>query len=150
MQGLSKDCYSRFPCGLGRVVSRFFFVNLKVLPHGNLSGKSLQVYDWLTYEQNHLVMDFYLPLICGSSQFYFSGYNIKTHYWACLRDFYTMLIATSLFLSNIYLKYSKTRGEDPLHKCKTSGSKRIFYSCCSSPSFQPNMCKVILLAAIQI
>ena len=31
-----------FSCGLGRVVSRFFSVNLKVLSQGNLRGRSLQ------------------------------------------------------------------------------------------------------------
>jgi len=31
-----------FPRGLGRVVSRFFAVNLKVFSQGNLRGKSLQ------------------------------------------------------------------------------------------------------------
>jgi len=118
MQGLRKDCYSRFPCGLGRVVFLSFFVNLKVLSQGNLRGRSLQVYDWLTYGQNHLVLGFYLLPVSGSSLFCYSTCNTITHYQVGLPHFNSVLIFISRFQWNIYLKCFQSDGEDPLHKWK--------------------------------
>ena len=43
MQILRKDCYFPLLCELGRVISRFFSVNLKVISQGNLQGRFLQV-----------------------------------------------------------------------------------------------------------